>query len=174
MAYDSVNGRRPMEYASKINHSAIIKSQEISEFFESYQTVEFDMGKHIMPKGFDIKYGTPKNIKHIFAIDGSYKDISINLKFPSISLAYFNIGVLSFDMLDYDALTTSNFINPALLKKIKDVSKVCFTIPTNNIIKKKGKVCYVDKRRIKIKCKDDIKENLLDGICCLFDFCFFV
>ena len=149
MAYDSVNGRRPMEYASKINHSAIIKSQEISEFFESYQTVEFDMGKHIMPKGFDIKYGTPKNIKHIFAIDGSYKDISINLKFPSISLAYFNIGVLSFDMLDYDALTTSNFINPALLKKIKDVSKVCFTIPTNNIIKK-GVNSFKDSVRVRI------------------------
>lgn len=149
MAYDSLNGRRPMEYASKINHSAIIQSQEISEFFESYQTVELDMGKHIMPKGFDIKYGTPKNIKHIFAIDGSYKDISTNLKFPSISLAYFNIGVLSFDMLDYDALSASSFINPALLKKIKEVSKVCFAIPTNNIIKE-GVNSFKDSVRIRV------------------------
>ena len=138
MAYDSYNGKRPMEYASKINHSEIIKSAEIEQFFESYQTVELDLGKHIMPKGYDIKYGSPKNINHIFAIDGSYKEIFTNKQFPSVSIAFFNIGVLSFAMMDYDSISASKFIDPSNLKKLKEVSKISFVIPTNNIVSKDG------------------------------------
>lgn len=68
MAYDSLNGRRPLEYASKVNHSAIIQSPEIKEFFATYETVELDLGKHIMPKGNEIRFGTPKNISNILPL----------------------------------------------------------------------------------------------------------
>lgn len=125
-----------MEYASKINHTDIIKSPVIEQFLESYQTIQLDLGRLIMPKGYDMKYGTPKNIKHIFAIDGSYKETFINKLFPSIAVAFFNIGVLSFDMMDYDSISASRIIDPNTLKKLKEVSKVSFVMPTKNIIKK--------------------------------------
>ncbi len=169
MAYDSFNGRRPMEYASKINHSDLIKSTEIKQFFESYQTMQLDLGKHIMPKGYDIKYGTPKDIKHIFAIDGSYKETFINEQFPSISLAFFNIGVLSLDMLDYDSISASALIDPSNLKKLKEVSKISFVIPTNNITKKDG-LNFVDSVRTCIydifsdKKHSSLKINSLNSV----------
>lgn len=169
MAYDSENGRRPIEYASKINHSAIINSPDIKGFLNSYETVNFDMGKHIMPKGNDISFGSTKEISHIFAIDGSYNETFINKRFPSIALAYFNIGVLSFEMLDYDSITTNGMIDPEMLKKIKEVSKVCFAIPTKNLIKK-GAENFNDSVRISIndvfsdKCYSSLKQNELNTI----------
>lgn len=169
MAYDSYNGKRPMEYASKINHSEIIKSAEIEHFFESYQTVELDLGKHIMPKGYDIKYGNPKNIKHIFAIDGSYKEIFTNKQFPSVSIAFFNIGVLSLAMMDYDSIADSKLIDPSNLKKLKEVSKISFVIPTNNIVRKDG-TSFVDSVRTCIhnifsdKKHSSLKINSLNSV----------
>ena len=74
MSYNSLNGKRPIEYASKINHSAIIKSPEIQNFLNSCQEPVLDLGNLVLPKANDIKYGVPKNIKRIFAIDGSYNE----------------------------------------------------------------------------------------------------
>jgi len=136
MAYNSADGKRPIEYASKINHSAIIKSKEIKQFLDDCDVLNLDLGKHVMPLGNSVMYGMPKNIKYIFTVDGSYNETFINKKFPSVALAYFNIGVLSFEMKDYDAISSEVVINPEHLKKLKEVSKTTFAIPTQNLSRK--------------------------------------
>lgn len=159
MAYNSFNGKRPIEYASKINHSAIINSLEIQNFLNSCQGTGLDVGKLILPKANDIKYGLPKNIKRIFAIDGSYNETFLNAKFPSVSLAYFNIGVLAFDMLDYEELKADQIVDPEKVKKLKEVSKNCFAIPTNNLLKN-GADNFLDSVRISI---NDIFSNKVNS-----------
>lgn len=149
MAYDSINGKRPIEYASKINHSSIINSPEIKEFLEEYETIELDLGKHVLPQSNEIKFGTPKDITHIISVDGSFQDAVINKRFPSIVLTYFNVGALIFKMHEYDKLSSQQIIDPALLKELKNVSKVCFAVPTNNILKK-GYSNFIDSYRVRI------------------------
>ncbi len=149
MAYSSFNGKRPIEYASKINHSAIINSPEIQKFLSSCKETGLDVGKLVLPRANEIKYGIPKNIKKIFAIDGSYNETFLKEKFPSVSLAYFNIGVLAFDMLDYEEVKAEQLVDPETVKKLKEFSKNCFAIPTNNLLRK-GIDNFLDSVRIAI------------------------
>ena len=51
--------------------------------------------------------------------------------------------------MDYESITSSELIDPSILKKLKDVSKIYFTLPTNNIIKK-GVSSFKDSVRIRI------------------------
>jgi hypothetical protein len=133
MAYGSKDGKRPMEFASKINHSAIIQSDEIQDFLKNCIEINFDMEKHTLPEAVDIQYKLPQEIKHIFTIDGSYSESFLNRKFPSVSLTYFNIGVLSFEMHNYDMIAANILIDPAELKKLKEVSKTVFAVPTRKL-----------------------------------------
>lgn len=133
MAYGSKDGKRPMEYASKINHSAIIQSENIQAFLTTCEPMDFDIESHELPDASEIQYKMPQEIKHIFAIDGSYSEAFINKKFPSVSLTYFNIGVLSFEMRNYDTITANALIDPAELKKLKEVSKTAFAVPTRKL-----------------------------------------
>jgi len=133
MAYGSKDGKRLMEFASKINHSAIIQSNEIQDFLKNCIEIDFDIESHTLPEAVEIKYNLPQEIKHIFAIDGSYSESYIKRKFPSVSLTYFNIGVLSFEMHNYDTITANILIDPAELKKLKEVSKTAFAIPTRKL-----------------------------------------
>ena len=133
MAYGSKDGKRPMEFASKINHSAIIQSDEIQDFLKNCIEINFNMESHTLPEAVDIQYKLPQEIKHIFAIDGSYSESFLNKKFPSVSLTYFNIGVLSFEMRNYDTIVANILIDPAELKKLKQVSKTAFAIPTRKL-----------------------------------------
>jgi hypothetical protein len=133
MAYGSKDGKRSMEFASKINHSAIIQSEEIQTFLATCDYIDFDIQNHNLPEAIDIQYRLPQEIKHIFAIDGSYSEAFIKKQYPSVSLTYFNIGVLSFEMRNYDTISANPLIDPAELKKLKKVSKTAFAIPTKKL-----------------------------------------
>lgn len=133
MAYGSKDGKRPIEFASKINHSAIIQSDNIQDFLKNCNEINIDIDNLVLPIAESIQYKLPQNIKHIFAIDGSYSEAFINRNFPSVSLTYFNIGVLSFEMRNYDTITANTLIDPADLKKLKEVSKTAFAIPTKKL-----------------------------------------
>lgn len=71
--------------------------------------------------------------------------------------------------MDYDAISTSALIDPSTLKKLKEVSKISFVIPTNNIVRKDG-TNFVDSVRTCIhdifsdKKHSSLKVNPLNSV----------
>lgn len=167
MAYNSSN-KKPFEYASKINHSAIINSSEIKLFLEQYDFVSFDYHHHKLPQANQLYKDADCEIKQVCSIDGSYLEVNVDEKFPSRKLAYFNIGYLIFDYLDYSKIKGDRIVNPKLLKDLEESSKVNFLIPILNM-KLKNEESFLDSIRITLHNYFKSKDYTCLKIYCLYD-----
>lgn len=133
MSYNSGN-RKPFEFASKINHSYIINSEETKRFLKNCDFVDFDFHKHSLPIDNIIKKNNDSKIKKICAIDGSYLEVPLSKRFPSRTIGYFHMGFLIFDYLDYSCLKHDTIIDPQKLKQLEESCTFSFELPIQNII----------------------------------------
>ena len=139
MGYSSMGERKPFERASRINHSHIIQNDYVQSFLNNCEIPSYDLENIEYPVGYEVKLGEVNKIKNIIAIDGGYSETYINKGFPSTSLAFFDFGVLLFENEDLDNIDKSIMINPEDLKKLKEINKIPFVIPSKNILMKD---CY--------------------------------
>jgi len=128
-------GRKPNEWASKINHTHIINDPTLQNY----------LGECSFPK--DIKDEDKKDIEELvygvedienpveyfLAVDGGYTTVEVNKNFPSSELAFFQFGALLFDKKDLTSLSEKPFIFPEDMQKLQKLNRFKLVLPIRNI-----------------------------------------
>lgn len=136
MSYSSLRGRKPMERASKISHTNIIGSQEVKDLLAECtiprpadtETVQELLARVPLP--------TNQGIKHVIAVDGSFREALVRDEFPSATVTFFAFGPLIFKLDDLRQLDRETFIAPEDLAKLKKIQRFQLALPTRNISRK--------------------------------------
>ncbi|MDT0308048.1 hypothetical protein RM780_13895 [Streptomyces sp. DSM 44917] len=133
MAYSSLRGRKPMERASKISHTNIIASPEVKVL----------LAECIIPRPSDaqtlqgllahVPLPAHQSIKHVVAVDGSFREVLVRDEFPSATITFFAFGPLIFKLDDLRHLNGETFIAPEDLAKLKKIQRYQLALPTSNI-----------------------------------------
>lgn len=136
MGYNSMGERKPFERASSVNHSHIIKNKEVQTFLSECEIPKYTLENIKYPEGNEVNLDELEKVKNVIAIDGGYSETYIEKGFPSTSLAFFDFGVLLFQVEDLINIEKSYIINPEDLKKLKEINKIPLVIPSKNILVK--------------------------------------
>lgn len=132
MAYKS-NRKKPMEWASKISHTHIIKDYEVQKYLDRCNLPKDSSNIELDKTLIQQKENSINPIKHVIAIDGGYSEINVKKNFPSAKLAFFQFGVLLFNIEDLNNISQKPFISPEDMSKFKKIERIKFTIPVQNI-----------------------------------------
>lgn len=135
MAYKK--GKRPAEYASKSSHSQVIKDESVQSFLKNGlipQKVQIvNLADSI---SFFLKPVKKNPIESIIAIDGGYREVSVQEEFPSSTICFFQFGALIFSVEDLEKLEEQKFIDPEDMAKLKQIQRLKFILPVKNFIYK--------------------------------------
>lgn len=165
------------EKASKFTHQHIIKNELVQDFLQRcekvgyHDIIESDYEGKITPLK-DITDKISADIKYVITADGGYQEVNINDKFPSHTLCYYNVGILTFAVADLFALDTQQTIDPDDLGKLKNLETFSFVVPMQNIKLKEcdfkisvRKTIFEIFRNRKLSGNDgDSKDSLLNTI----------
>ena len=77
---------------------------------------------------------TRNPIRHIIAIDGGFDDVSIQKRFPSSTVCFFQFGALTFSIADLDSLKEKPFINPEDIARLGHIQRLKFVLPSRNVV----------------------------------------
>jgi hypothetical protein len=141
MSY-SKTGNRPFEFASKSNHTHIIKDPEVLDFLKQHELPkEGDEISLFNEYLFDIDFDINDSLEFIIAVDGGDTTVPVKSKFPSSTITFFQFGANLITVTDLKDLKEQAFISPESISKLKDLQRIKFTLPTKNIglIDEKGK-----------------------------------
>lgn len=138
MAYASKQGRRPAEYASKSAHSHVIKDPVVQAFLGTCNLSNpgEEDALPLEQRCIDYLPVTNNPIQYVIAIDGGYTEVPVREKFPSATVSFFQLGILTFTVDDLDRLTKQSFIDPDDIAKLKQIQRLKFTLPVRNVIMK--------------------------------------
>src|SRR5690606_34754139 len=132
MSYNQ--GIRPFEFASKSNHTHLIKDDEIQYFLKNcsipYNRDEIELDDNLL---FDVNYDTDDNIKFIVAVDGGDTTIPVKDKFPSSSMTFFQFGANLLSIEDLSSLKKTPYIDPKDISKLKELDRIKLALPTKNL-----------------------------------------
>lgn len=126
------------EKASKFTHQHIIKNELVQDFLQRcekvsyHDVIESDYEGKITPLQ-DITDKISADIRYVITADGGYQEVNINNRFPSHTLCYYNVGILTFTVADLFALDNQQTINPDDLGRLKNLATFPFVVPTQNI-----------------------------------------
>jgi hypothetical protein len=133
MSY-SKTGNRPFEFASKSNHTYIIKDPEVLEFLKQHELPkEGDEISLFNEYLFDIDFNIDDSLEFIIAVDGGDTTVPVKSKFPSSTITFFQFGANLITVTDLKDLKEQAFISPESISKLKDLQRIKFTLPTKNI-----------------------------------------
>ncbi|MEU9845507.1 hypothetical protein AB0C69_40600 [Actinomadura sp. NPDC048032] len=76
---------------------------------------------------------TVQAIKHVIAVDGSFREAVVRDDFPSATITFFAFGPLIFSLKDLRQLDRETFIAPEDLAKLKKIQRFQLALPTRNI-----------------------------------------
>lgn len=141
MSYNKT-GNRPFEFASKSNHTYIIKDPEVLEFLKQHELPkEGDEISLFNEYIFDVDFNIDDSLEFIIAVDGGDTTVPVKSKFPSSTITFFQFGANLITITDLRELKEQPFISPESISKLKDLQRIKFTLPTKNIglIDEKGK-----------------------------------
>ncbi|WP_019674098.1 DNA double-strand break repair nuclease NurA [Psychrobacter lutiphocae] len=128
-------GRKPDEWASKVNHTHIINDDFVKNYLDkcSYpkDIQEKDKGE-ILKLVYEVE-DVDNPVEHILAVDGGYTVIEVNKNFPSSELAFFQFGALLFDKKDLTNLAVKPFIFPEDMQKLQKLNRFKLVLPIKNI-----------------------------------------
>lgn len=132
-------GRKPDEWASKVNHTHIINDPIVKSFLEncSYPKEVTDENKDKIQGLIHSVEDVDNPIEHILAVDGGYTVVEVNKNFPSSELAFFQFGALLFDKKDLINLSVKPFILPEDMQKLQTLKRFKLVLPIKNINYKK-------------------------------------
>lgn len=148
------------EKASKFGHQQIIKDAKVKKYLnkcfipnvENISKSDFDELSEDFNTIID-KF--PINIEKIVVVDGGYQIIRVENDYPSAEIAYYSVGLLSFDRNLLKDLETQLTIDPDDIGKLKNLYRYNFVLPVK-IIKFKGKTF---ERTIRETIYEIFKEN---------------
>lgn len=131
--------KRPFEFASKSNHTHLIRDKEIQGFLNDcsipYSRDEIELNNHYL---FEVDYNVQDNIKFIVAVDGGDTTIPVKDKFPSSSMTFFQFGANLLSIEDLKNLKKTPFIDPKDISKLKELDRIKLALPTKNLAKKRA------------------------------------
>jgi len=129
--------KRPFEFASKSNHTHLIRDEEIKNFLSNcsipYNRDEIVLDDNLV---YDVDYKVKDAIKFIVAVDGGDTTIPVKDKFPSSSMTFFQFGANLLSIDDLAELKTTAFIDPKDIAKLKELDRIKLALPTKNLAKK--------------------------------------
>lgn len=131
------------EKASKFNHQFIINDKNVQSYLKRCYIPDVEHLSKIDFKDFSIDFNTVSDlveseIEKIIVIDGGYQIITIKDNYPSAQIAYYSVGLLTFDRNLLKDLDTQQTIDPNDVGKLKNLHKFHFVLPVK-IIKFKDK-----------------------------------
>ncbi|MEJ2437892.1 MAG: DNA double-strand break repair nuclease NurA [Sulfurovaceae bacterium] len=122
-----------MEWASKISHTYVIKDDDVQSYLDKCNLPK-DNNNIELDKAFVHQKGISESpIKYIITIDGGYSEVNVKKNFPSAKLAFFQFGVLLFNVEDLNNISQQPFISPEDMSKFKKIERIKFTMPVQNI-----------------------------------------
>jgi len=133
MAYSSNNGRKPMEMASKTNHSQIVRNSLVQSFLQSCNIPKPANPELVSLQAVPVDLPLDNRIRIVITIDGGYTEVSVQDNFPSSSYTFYNFGGLLFEMKDLQTLHTKPFIDPEDMAKLRNMQRFHLVLPTKNI-----------------------------------------
>ncbi len=137
MEADSTNAS--FERGSRISHSYIINDDEVKEYLGNceipVESENVELDKSLI---HNIVYPQTNTIEYIVAVDGENTTIPVKKSFPSSLITFFQFGSLLIKGADLDAMEKKPFISPSDIKKLKEIKREKFVLPTKNISLKKG------------------------------------
>lgn len=136
MGFSSKNGR-PYEFASKSSHTHVINDSEVRAFLERCNLPRHSEEVEVpRDRCVEIPELSPNPIRHIIAVDGGYSEVSVQKRFPSATVCFFQFGVLTFAVDDLDAIGSQPFIDPEDIAKLKRIERLKLVVPVRNVTTK--------------------------------------
>jgi len=131
------------EKASKFNHQSIINNPNVKEYLKKCYIPDVENLSNIDFIDYSIDFNKVKdqvesNIKKIVVVDGGYQIITVKENYPSAQIAYYSVGLLTFDRELLHLLNEQQTVDPDDIGKLKNLHKFHFQLPVK-IIKFKKK-----------------------------------
>ena len=124
---------------SSISHSYIINDDEVKEYLNNCEIpVETEDIKLNESLKYDIIYPKKNAIEYIVTVDGESTTIPVKKSFPSSLITFFQFGSLLIKRNDLDEMEYKPFVSPSDIKKLKEIKREKFVLPTKNVALKKG------------------------------------
>ena len=135
MSYSAGHGL-PFEHASKLGHLNVIQSEWIKSLISDFETnVNEDPGQYDNSIWNDIKIDDIKPLQHIWAVDGSYAEVSDNKK----EVAFVKTALMTIEQNKISSIDR-DYPHPLLLQEIMTDSALfhATVFPLKNIRSEKG------------------------------------
>ena len=127
------------EPESRTSHIYIINDDEVKKYLEECTipaaAKDVNLNQSLI---HEIPYPDSKFIDFYIAVDGESTTIPINEGFPSSLLTFFQFGTLAIAGSDLDGMDKKPFISPDDIKKLKEIRREKFVLPTKNVALKNG------------------------------------
>lgn len=159
------------ERESRTSHTHIINDEEVKKYLNNCtipaHAENVQLNESLI---YDIPYPEHKSIDFYIAVDGENTTLPVNDGFPSSLLTFFQFGSLAIEGSDLDDLEKKPFVSPEDIKKLKEIRREKFVLPTKNIALQNG-VDFKTVVRTAIQNffrnehvdEDERKENAEDG-----------
>jgi len=125
---------RPSEYASKSSHVYVINSPSVKSFLARCnlpkRANQVSFGDYLLHSLAPID-NSP--IRHVITVDGGYSEVPVQIEFPSSTIAFFQFGVLTFNIRDLEELDDQPFIDPDDMTKLKQIQRLELVLPIRNV-----------------------------------------
>lgn len=132
MGYPS-KGRKPIERASKIAHSEVIKNPDVQAYIERCVLPGAPDPASLEALLSNLPEGVPGEVTVVIAIDGGYTETFIREEYPSACITFFTFGPLLFQLADLRALDKKRFISPDDLHRLKQIERYTLVLPTKGV-----------------------------------------
>lgn len=134
MSYSS-SKNRPFEWASKSQHTHIIKDSAVIEILKrcKFPSNQEDSIDDIKKNIIDLKAGNYSDIRQIVTIDGGYTEVEVRKGYPSSKVSFFQFGALLFSLADLLNISQKAFIHPEDMQKFNQLSRIKLAIPMKGI-----------------------------------------
>lgn len=133
MGYSSINGRKPIERASKIVHGEIINNAEVTAYLKGCTLPSAPASLDLTPLVHMVDPVDTSGVRAVIAIDGGYTETYVREEFPSASIAFFTFGPLLFRLADLRRLDAQRFIAPEDLATLKNLQRYTLTLPVRGV-----------------------------------------
>jgi hypothetical protein len=127
------------ERESRTSHTHIINDEEVKKYLNNCtipaHAENVKLNESLI---YDITYPDSKSIDFYIAVDGENTTLPVNKGFPSSLLTFFQFGSLAIEGSDLDDMEKKPFVSPEDIKKLKEIRREKFVLPTKNIALQNG------------------------------------
>ncbi|MGH7282910.1 MAG: NurA domain-containing protein [Polyangiaceae bacterium] len=130
MGYSAIKGRRPLERASKITHTDVIKNPAVQEFLASCESPPPPDPASVANQLVPIPQASGR-IRAVVAVDGGMTETFVQDDFPSASITFMTFGPLMLELDDLGEVDEMRFIGPEDMARLKNFQRYVAVVPTH-------------------------------------------